>query len=97
MNLSVAEEGKEYIIQRGETGNEELYVFLFSQGCYSDEPVIVISRRRSDCTMAVCFLDPENLIDTEELALIVLYARINLLITERGEQNDQISQSGKMD
>ena len=44
MNLSVAEEGKEYIIQRIETDDEELNAFLFSLGCYAGEPVTVVSR-----------------------------------------------------
>ena len=47
MNLSVAEEGKEYIIQRIETDDEELNAFLFSLGCYAGEPVTVVSRRRT--------------------------------------------------
>ena len=53
MNLSIAEEGKEYIIQRIETGDEELNSFLFSLGCYSGEPVTVVSRRRGGCTVSI--------------------------------------------
>ena len=53
MNLSVAEEGKEYIIQRIETDDEELNAFLFSLGCYADEPVTVVSRRRGGCTVSI--------------------------------------------
>ena len=53
MNLSVAEEGKEYIIQRIETDDEELNAFLFSLGCYSGEPITVISRRRGGCTVSI--------------------------------------------
>jgi len=53
MNLSIAEEGKEYIIQRIETDDEELNAFLFSLGCYSGEPVTVISRRRGGCTVSI--------------------------------------------
>ena len=53
MNLSVAEEGKEYIIQRIETEDEELDAFLFSLGCYSGEPVTVVSRRRGGCTVSI--------------------------------------------
>ena len=53
MNLSVAEEGKEYIIQRIETDDEDLNAFLFSLGCYSGEPVTVISRRRGGCTVSI--------------------------------------------
>ena len=53
MNLSVAEEGKEYIIQRIETDDEELDAFLFSLGCYSGEPITVVSRRRGGCTVSI--------------------------------------------
>ena len=53
MNLSVAEEGKEYIIQRIETDDEDLDSFLFSLGCYSGEPVTVISRRKGGCTVSI--------------------------------------------
>ena len=53
MNLSVAEEGKEYIIQRIETDDEDLNAFLFSLGCYAGEPVTVVSRRRGGCTVSI--------------------------------------------
>ena len=46
MNLTTAQEGKEYIIQRIDTEDEELNAFLFSLGCYSGEPITVVSRRR---------------------------------------------------
>ena len=53
MNLSVAEEGKEYIIQRIETDDEDLNAFLFSLGCYSGEPITVVARRRGGCTVSI--------------------------------------------
>ena len=53
MNLLVAEEGKEYIIQQIETDDEELNAFLFSLGCYSGEPVTVVSRRKGGCTVSI--------------------------------------------
>ena len=53
MNLWTAQEGKEYIIQRIETDDEELNAFLFSLGCYSGEPITVISRRRGSCVVSV--------------------------------------------
>ena len=53
MNLSIAEEGKEYIIQRIETDDEELDAFLFSLGCYTGEPITVVSRRRGGCTVSI--------------------------------------------
>lgn len=53
MNLTKAEEGKEYIIQRVATDDEELDSFLFSLGCYSGEPITVVSRRKGSCTVSV--------------------------------------------
>lgn len=53
MNLTNAEEGKEYIIQRIDTDDEELNSFLFSLGCYSGEPVTVVARRKGSCTISV--------------------------------------------
>ena len=53
MNLTNALEGKEYIIQRLETEDEELNSFLFSLGCYACEPVTVVSRRKSTCVIAI--------------------------------------------
>ena len=53
MNLSVAEEGKEYIIQRIETDDEDLNAFLFSLGCYSGEPITVVARRKGSCTVSI--------------------------------------------
>ena len=53
MNLSIAEIGKEYIIQRIETDDEELDAFLFSLGCYSGEPITVVARRRGGCTVSI--------------------------------------------
>ena len=53
MNLRQAEEGREYIIQRVETDDEELDAFLFSLGCYSGEPITVITRRKSGCVVSI--------------------------------------------
>ena len=53
MNLTAAVEGKEYIVQRIETDDEELDAFLFSLGCYAGEPITVISRRRGTCVVSI--------------------------------------------
>ena len=53
MNLTSAQEGKEYIIQEIETEDEELNAFLFSLGCYSGEPITVVSRRRGTCVISI--------------------------------------------
>ncbi|MBQ2930872.1 MAG: ferrous iron transport protein A [Clostridia bacterium] len=53
MNLRNAELGREYIIRSILTGDEELEQFLFSLGCYTGEPITVVSRKRSSCTIAI--------------------------------------------
>ena len=53
MTLKNAEIGQEYLIQRIETDDEELDAFLFSLGCYSGEPITVVSRRRGSCVVSV--------------------------------------------
>ena len=53
MNLRVAEEGKEYVIKKILTDDEELNTFLFSLGCYSGEPITVISHLRSGCIVSI--------------------------------------------
>lgn len=53
MNLMTAQVGKEYTILRMETHDAEVDAFLFSLGCYSGEPITVVSRRRSGCTVAI--------------------------------------------
>ena len=53
MNLMEAQEGKEYIIQGIETDDEELDAFLFSLGCYSGEPITVVSRKKKNCVVSI--------------------------------------------
>lgn len=52
-NLREAQEGTEYIIRTISTNDGELDAFLFSLGCFSGEPITVVSRRRSNCTVAI--------------------------------------------
>ena len=53
MNLREAEEGIEYIISSINTDDEELDAFLFSLGCYSGEPITVISHLRSGSIVSI--------------------------------------------
>lgn len=53
MNLLLAELGKEYIIRAIKTDDEELDAFLFSLGCYSGEPITVVSRRKRNCVVSI--------------------------------------------
>ncbi len=53
MTLNSAQEGKEYIIKQIETDDEELDSFLFSLGCYSGEPITVISHIKGGCVVSI--------------------------------------------
>ena len=53
MNLLDAEEGKEYIIQDIMTYDEAMEAFLFSLGCYSGDPITVVSRVRGGCVVSI--------------------------------------------
>lgn len=53
MTLRNAEEGKEYIIKQIMTDDEELDAFLFSLGCYSGEPITVISHLKGGCVVSI--------------------------------------------
>ena len=53
MNLFSAQEGKEYIIDRVETDDEELEDFLFSLGCYGGEPITVVSHLKGGCVVSI--------------------------------------------
>lgn len=53
MTLLNAEVGREYLISHIDTKDEELDAFLFSLGCYSGEPITVISKRRGGCTVSI--------------------------------------------
>jgi len=53
MRLTEAEEGKEYIIADINTEDEELNAFLFSLGCYSGEPITVVSRKKGGMVVSI--------------------------------------------
>ncbi|MBE5935587.1 MAG: ferrous iron transport protein A [Lachnospiraceae bacterium] len=53
MSLREAVEDKEYIIKKINTQDEELDAFLFSLGCYSGEPITVVTRRKSGCIVSI--------------------------------------------
>ncbi len=53
MNLTEAQVGEEYIIKAIDTDDEELNGFLFTLGCYSGEPITVISRKRGGCVVSI--------------------------------------------
>ena len=71
MNLMKVETGKEYMIQNIATDDREMDAFLFSLGCYSGEPVTVISRMRRSCVIAV--KDARYNIDSQLAEVIVVH------------------------
>ena len=53
MTLMDAKEGEEYIVKEIVTEDDDLEAFLFSLGCYSGEPITVVSRVRGGCTVSI--------------------------------------------
>lgn len=53
MNLTHAQEGVEYIVKEILTDDEELDSFLFSLGCFSGEPITVVSHRKGGCVVSI--------------------------------------------
>ena len=70
MNLMKAQVGKEYIVQRIESDDEEMDAFLFSLGCYSGEPITVVSRKRGGCVVSI--KDGRYNIDSQLASAIVV-------------------------
>ena len=70
MNLTNAQEGKEYVIRAIETDDEELDSFLFSLGCYSGEPITVVSHLKNGCVVSI--KDGRYTIDTELASAILI-------------------------
>lgn len=70
MNLVDAQEGIEYIIKEIVTDDEELDAFLFSLGCYSGEPITVISHLKGGCVVSI--KDGRYTIDNDLAAAITI-------------------------
>ena len=70
MTLAEAKVGEEYIIKEIATDDEELDAFLFSLGCYSGEPITVVSRRKRNCTVSI--KDGRYCIDNQLAEAIVI-------------------------
>ena len=63
MKLTDAVEGQEYVIRQIDTDDEEMNAFLFSLGCYSGEPITVVSRMKGGCVVSI--KDARYNIDTD--------------------------------
>ena len=71
MNLRTSELGKEYLIKQVNVEDDEMEAFLFSLGCYAGEPITVVSRMKSSCTVSI--KDGRYNIDNQLASAIVLY------------------------
>ena len=74
MNLLDAKEGEEYIIKSILSNDEELEAFLFSLGCYSGEPITVVSRMKGGCVVSI--KDARYNIDTDLAKAISIYVTV---------------------
>ena len=81
MDLTQVQEGIEYIIRDIVTDDEELDAFLFSLGCYSGEPITVVSRKKGGCVVAI--KEGRYSIDTQLAAAILVEAAA--VITDRAD------------
>ena len=70
MTLMDANVGEEYIIKSIATEDEELNSFLFSLGCYSGEPITVVSKKKRNCTVSI--KDARYNIDNDLAAAILI-------------------------
>lgn len=70
MNLKNAQTGVEYIIKNIETDDEELDAFLFSLGCYSGEPITVISHIKGGSIVSI--KDGRYTIDSQLAEAIII-------------------------
>lgn len=70
MNLTEANIGKEYIIKDIVTDDEEFYAFLFSLGCYSGEPITVVSYGSNSSVVSI--KDARYTIDNELAEAIII-------------------------
>jgi Fe2+ transport system protein FeoA len=53
MNLLEGIEGQTYTIKEINTEDEEMNAFLFRLGCYTGEPVTLISKKKKTCIIVV--------------------------------------------
>ncbi|MCR5834930.1 MAG: ferrous iron transport protein A [Lachnospiraceae bacterium] len=53
MSINEAVIGEEYLVKKINSNDEELKSFLFSLGCYSGEPITVVSHMRGGCVISV--------------------------------------------
>ena len=52
-NLLEGETGTTYIIKEIDTEDEEMNAFLFRLGCYSGEPITMMSKKKKNCIVVI--------------------------------------------
>ena len=52
-NLLDGREGQTYIVRDIDTTDDEMNAFLFRLGCYSGEPITIISKKKKSCIVAI--------------------------------------------
>ena len=70
MTLLEGTPGETYTIREINTQDEEMNAFLFRLGCYSGEPITVISHLRASCVVSI--KDARYSIDNELAAAILI-------------------------
>ncbi len=70
MSLLDAKIEEEYIIKEIQTDDEEMDSFLFTLGCYSGEPITVISHLKGGCVVSI--KDGRYNIDKQLAAAIIV-------------------------
>jgi ferrous iron transport protein A len=53
MTLLEADTKQEYIIKEIKTDDEEMNAFLFRLGCYSGEPITIVSKKKKSCIVVI--------------------------------------------
>ena len=53
MTLLDAEVGKTYVIKEINTDDDDMNSFLFRLGCYSGEPITVVSKKKKSCVVVI--------------------------------------------
>ncbi len=70
LSLVDAEMGREYIVKEIRTEDEELDSFLFTLGCYTGEPIVVVSSISGSYVVAI--KDGRYNIDRELASVIMV-------------------------
>ncbi len=53
MTLLETEVGQTYVIREINTDDDEMNSFLFRLGCYTGEPITVVSKKKNSCVVVI--------------------------------------------